>query len=646
MLNSRTMHYVIRTTKEGHGALDAAREMDRMADSMERTNDRMGRFGHETRKLDDDLKHARAEMQNFARAFAATGDEADRDLYRQAKRRVTAMERLMRDLVPDKKHGSLASWGAAYGIDFSQIAAESRGGLIAGAIGAGLIMSPIIAGTLATAVTGVFASGTVIGGGILAGLRSAEVQNAWKSLGHDVMAQLDPVTKEFEQPMIRAAERFRGAFDRARIVPTLQAAAKLVDPVADGLASVVESLGPGLEASAARGLPAVKAVFGGLTNVGYGITNMLDDFADAGDRSAIAFRDAFHYIAFVESEVGDLFEGLSDVYALTRSPLMKGLFGFDVPDVVPWFGLLSVIGKIGDHQERVTGSTRRLGNQFFESAEAAKAYAAALEAANKINQDYFHTAMSLDRANQSVADSWTRLYGSLGEFGGKWDMFSQGGASNRQAIMDLVDAFERQRQAAIEAGHGTFEAVTNANSAFDTQIHMLDNLVAKYRMAKPIRQDLILSYLIEFRVESYISQGAQLLLSLVGKGLSSMFGPGFGPGKGGKAGSSTSSGSGAWSTARDAWSHGGQFPGFASGGWAPANVPVVLGEHSPMGPMLTSFRRPTFIMPGSGESGGGGGAQRIELVFSGDSEIVALIRRIVKVKGGGNVQVALGSSSR
>jgi hypothetical protein len=81
---------------------------------------------------------------------------------------------------------------------------------------------------------------------------------------------------------------------------------------------------------------------------------------------------------------------------------------------------------------------------------------------------------------------------------------------------------------------------------------------------------------------------------------------------------------------------------------ASALAPVTMDRGGFLGPGLTTVfngtGRPEAVVPGGRGGGGGGWDGTVQLeITGGDQELVTLLRKIVKVKGGGNVQTALGS---
>jgi hypothetical protein len=81
---------------------------------------------------------------------------------------------------------------------------------------------------------------------------------------------------------------------------------------------------------------------------------------------------------------------------------------------------------------------------------------------------------------------------------------------------------------------------------------------------------------------------------------------------------------------------------------ASALAPVTMDRGGFLGPGLTTVfngtGRPEAVVPGGRGGGGGGWDGTVQLeITGGDQELVTLLRKIVRVKGGGNVQTALGS---
>ena len=77
-------------------------------------------------------------------------------------------------------------------------------------------------------------------------------------------------------------------------------------------------------------------------------------------------------------------------------------------------------------------------------------------------------------------------------------------------------------------------------------------------------------------------------------------------------------------------------PMLAAGGTARGGRPHIVGER---GPELFIPNQTGTVVP----NGGFGGAARVDIVLSGDAELVQLMRRSIRTRGG-NVQVVLGSA--
>lgn len=90
----------------------------------------------------------------------------------------------------------------------------------------------------------------------------------------------------------------------------------------------------------------------------------------------------------------------------------------------------------------------------------------------------------------------------------------------------------------------------------------------------------------------------------------------------------------------------GWVPGVGGKGFDVPDIPMLAAGGIVNKPTLAMIGEagPEAVVPLSGPNAGGfGGAQRLEIVLSGDAELVALMRRSIRTRGG-NVQVVMGSS--
>lgn len=312
--------------------------------------------------LDARIKATKASVRDLGLEFARTGDAVDGKAFNQEKALLNRLERLkktLESLTPDVGGGGFASLaGKSFKIPFSgAISGEAAG--IGGIFLASA--SPAIAAGIAGAVLGGVGIGGVVGGAVLAA-RDQRVKTAWAELGSGILEGLQPAQDAFVQPMIKAADTLGVAFFDSGIIEGLEKAAKLVDPLARGLAGFGRELGPGLTAAFQGALPVMNELSKDLPRVGVALSSMLKSMANVGPEGALALHDFFKVLNDGIIVTGAVIEVLAKLYPLIR-PL--------VAEFVPLFGLAQPLALLAAGASGAVDPTDELGKALLEASEAA-----------------------------------------------------------------------------------------------------------------------------------------------------------------------------------------------------------------------------------------------------------------------------------
>lgn len=686
----------------GDGLQRAAIDARRMADEADRMGTSADHAGAHLRGLDRDaanlnktIAESRDRVRELHQQIARTGG-TDRSLFGDLRREESNLRKLERTalaiaaihhpggggkggltvlegLLPGGAGSGGGGWGGT-GIDFSRGLGESRGMLIMGLIGLAIAASPAIGAAVAGAVTGVVGGGGIVGG-VVAAATDPRVQDAWSRFTESFSAD-DFGKQAFVKPTIAALDELKSAFRDMNLGDAMEQMAPFVTVLAKGIGDLGRNLMPGLNDALSKSGPFLEVMAQGLAETGEALGQMLSDMASShGAIEGLStlfdlLTGTIRFLGAATETLADIWDELTNIGEYTGDKVEKVARAMQhVGDVMKPLGVgfqvFSFVWKtLGDRAEDVTDhfakwndvadqsidkaeeAKRRYSDLRFASDSLAMSIAGQRDQLNALNaayENFYNIQMGVDEANQNVNRAWLHLRESLKENGKHWETNTRQGLDNRDAVLGVVSALNQQRDKALAAAGDNVAAQQAVNRTYEQGIADLEKLAKKSGLVGAALQDLVKEYELKFTLKVSIDAASAALLALATKTASAALGLNMGFGAGG-TGKSTAK---PWQQTGNAWSPwpGNYPPGFASGGWAPANMPVVIGEHSPMGPMLTSFRRPTYIMPGGGGSSGGGGTARVVIDITGGGDHLAdWFRDRVRVEGGGDVQLTFGRS--
>jgi hypothetical protein len=315
-------------------------------------------------------------------------------------------------------------------------------------------------------------------------------------------------------------------------------------------------------------------------------------------------------LALFTAETGDALEGLTRVYQMTRAPLMieiPGLDGVRGMDLIPWTGLLGVIGKIGDKSKDTAQAQRELAAAQQSAAEKAAVEAERLqrlndelEATTQLVGDYLDLTLSADRGAVRWEQALDRLAESVAENGKSLDITTEKGRANVDNLLDMADSAVSTRERNLRLGMSLDEA----NAAYDRQIDRIKWHAYHLGLDKKAIDKLIGKYEVEVNFR-FVTQGLEAVIGKISGAFAGLFGLG--------AGKSTGP-SGFWfpKGVPEQFPRGldRQIPSFQHGGATPAFAPFRVHE----GEMLFSDRQHYVATAAQTAAMSGGGAMRPILV--------------------------------
>lgn len=469
------------------------------AKAVDSLGDQAGGTARALTLLDARIKATRLSMHALGVEAALTGDVDVNKRFNAERAALARLERLRKTLTPSpvtaEKLFDPRNFG---GFDFSGFAAESRGFLIAGAVGLGIAASPILAGIISSAVLGAVGTGGVVGGAVLA-TRDFRVQKAFADLGTSLMHELDPAGQAFVDPMIRAAGTFKQAFDAAGIVTTLKTASALVDPLVAGLAGFVRELGPGLQAGVIGAGPTMKMLAQELPDLAGSISNMLQSMRGVAPEAAMAFGDLFDTIEAGVTELGDMLAGLTLIYSLTRSlnSSVKELTGgFDLLNFVIETSPLFALGKLA--REKVVPTLEAIDPAARAAADAFAVMDTNLVALTP-GLDFFAQTMEHVRdslhgwidAEVDVEEALDNLAQSFRDNGTTLDVTEEKGRAN----IRMLEAYERATINAFNAELEHTKSVEDANAVWQHYKDELYKVLAAFGIVGDAADALVVKFL-------------------------------------------------------------------------------------------------------------------------------------------------------
>lgn len=490
----------------GDEADETGRDLDQLAANATVAARRIDNVGDQSLQtaaalavLDARINDTRRSIRDLGLELArAPGDTELTERLGGERSTLRRLAHLRRELTPDVEQDMVTRLGQNIGALPSKLRGTAY--LSIGVFAAAA--APLLSGVISAAVVGAIGAGGVVGGAILAA-QDSRVANAWKKLGGDLLGQLTEASSGFVHPLEDAAKTFSDAFRAGDLTGVLRESALLVDPIAEAVAGFVRDLGPGLQASVRGSLPVWHMLATELPETGAAIGDMVTSMADTSSSAMLAFNDFFDAVQVGTRSTGDLLAGLSEIYALTRNPVLAATF-----ERVPIFGLTEVIGKAAPKLRELTGTTR--GYMFavdhaatkinlLNSGEkmniaAAKELEKSRRDATKAMQDYnravdqgISNAATLDAAEDALKLGMLDLNQSVKDNGKVWNDNTREGLANRAALANVIDTIDRIRRAQIDSG---IDAQT-ANAAYNDQIAVLEALGTKLGLTKDQINDLI-----------------------------------------------------------------------------------------------------------------------------------------------------------
>jgi hypothetical protein len=383
----------------------------------------------------------------------------------------------------------------------------------------GFLASPpgaVIGG--ATAVVGTAAAGGALAAGVGAGVAGAGIAGAalgdpqafsaaWGDVTSKLKSEFIDATRVFDGPGLDAINSIGDAIGHWDFKGLFAAAAPYVKPLVTGTEEMAGYIFDGVKTLTQDAGPAVDVLAKDLPMIGQSIDEALTHIGEESQGGAdglhaldTALADVIAGIGYVVAGAEAVTGGIHDASDATRNffdsipgwvqvvlpplALYKKLFDsategsdegashFGAAMQGVTVGLDGAIGRTDDFG--VVG-----GHTFIGLDQQVRDVAATVERMNQAFDKSISDVLALSNANVGAAQAFADLSDQFRKGAGDLDIATQKGRDNQQLINTTIEALQRQRDAAIDAGNGSKEATDAANAAYNGQLTKLQQIIDK-----------------------------------------------------------------------------------------------------------------------------------------------------------------------
>lgn len=513
---------------------DAEREEQRLRDRMEeavqeqhRLNRAFNDGGDEVRRITRELALAQVEAARLRRIMDDANRRAANPL-RGAQRGLLGFRRQIDQALSTGGRGLRDVMRDAW----NSLPVEIKGAVIGAGVVMGLVFAEAVAATvnaalLATLGVGVLAAVVATAAKTSSAVRAA-FSDTFGSIGDEIAALARDVA---EGPLIRAAGIFGQTWDD--IAGDVQGAfgdvGKYIEPLAHGLAGLVENVMPGLREGLKAAGPILDELAAALPEIGDAISDMFHSLSEGSGGATKGFLLLIATITGTLRAVGAVVGWLSRQFDTTT------MFVADM------LTLLSKIPGVGAAFEGVarqarefaaagTGAALTLDATGVAADQAASATRRQADATRRAASEAYDLTQNLGKlldAELGVMDAtiawekaWDDMTAAVQENGTSLDVHTSKGRANIQVVRDLADAARRQFEASIEAAGGQnasaaavaaatqkyladLSALREHAKALGYDVTKIDEIIAAYKRAAAM-QNIVKTFTVEYRTAGSI----------------------------------------------------------------------------------------------------------------------------------------------
>jgi hypothetical protein len=482
--DTRNIKINVTIDSDTKGSEQAAAGLEKVDKAAGKAEGGLADLTRESEKLDVQLAKSKTKVKELEQELIRTGDRATgrgslRSRLNQERSWLREMEKLTKSAaeaaIPDLQL-KLPK------LDFSNLVSESKGGLIAGAVGIAAVMAPAIGAIISGAV-----AGTVAGGGILGGVFAASsdprVRLAFKDFTSELTADAFG-GGAFVKPVVEGIGILKDAFRNLNIDEALTKGAASVTILAQGIADLVTNLMPGFNAVMDQAEAFTTVFADGLGDTGAALSDMLKSIMSSeGTIEGLAygfkllvgtivatgnilewlgnrFHDMVVSAAWFTGVMEDVTRGLENVARATTQVLTFGLVNLDnnhgfsntfawmndkmedtadvgwkASDVISGYG--AVLHDTADSSDELAEATKRANDEFERTID--------LQASMML------TNIDIEQGLQDLADQFA-------ENGGELNTFTDAGRDNEKALIQMAQKMRELRDEQIALGGSTADA--------------------------------------------------------------------------------------------------------------------------------------------------------------------------------------------
>lgn len=499
---TRRIRLHAQSTYDGKGLAELRDDQLAAAKATDELGESMGRTETDARSLTARIAATKKEIRELGEEFERTGD---RSLFADLGKQ----RRLLAQLEKIAKEGGEVVQKSFF--DFGGKGIRPRNALIAGVVGLGAVLSPLIGGMIGGAVVGAVGTGGMVGG-IAAASKDPRVRSAAREFGSVVTSEFFRSGDGFVEPTVEALRTLSSTVQNLDLAGVLAKGAPSVGLIAKGISDLATNTMPGLNRMLERSPQAAAIAARGFSDMGDAVSEMLYDIAET-EGSMEGLRALFDITNGTIRVLGNTVSWLGDRF-LSWNKANQAVSG-SFEDIAEWWPLLIPMQKAmqysNDQAEKwmgtgenvhatmtkVGGSTSELTTKLGGASDSWNAYAGQVEIVRK-HQEQLNDAMeksisvalALDNANLGLQQAMLDLGEELKDNGRDWRTNTQAGIDNRRALLNAVEAAERKRQADLASGKSADEA----NAAYQRTIDKLIAMAKRAGITEDALKDLVGDY--------------------------------------------------------------------------------------------------------------------------------------------------------
>lgn len=355
------------------------------------------------------------------REMKKTGDEADKTNSRVAKGIVQ-----LAGAVSPKVAASLTR-------GFESVA-EAAPQLIVGGIAA---TAPLAGSLLSAGIIGGIGLGGIVGGVVLAA-KDPRVQGAFSAMKTRIGMELTDAAQPFVDTTIHGIDAIGSAVESIDFKSIFADSARNAEPVIDGIASAVRSLGSGIETVVAESGPVLEQVGASIADLGQHAGQFLETVAGGSEGAAAGLRDVTGTVNTLLDVLGPTIRGLTEVYGFLSKIGVAGQFMTSLLGPLGQAAdLLDKAGIIGGH---ASGQMKLVQKGLDDVGGAAAAAAGPIQTFTDRVDQLANEGRSLYDSTTQVGAAIDNVTAAARKNGKTLDENTAKGRTNREALSNLAGA--------------------------------------------------------------------------------------------------------------------------------------------------------------------------------------------------------------